>query len=149
MLNIVLPPLTRDATIVASRYFKYNGFLSLGGGKVYHPNQPPNNDVPYSWSPDIPYFPLIIQECPPPSAPGPPGNITKIGCGGCPQDLPDEEFFDWQLANHTVHSLRYAHNKGVPFFIAAGFRRPSVSFPFRLELFDVVDNVFVFHWSHM
>eukprot|EP01043_Picozoa_sp_COSAG02_P098167 COSAG02_NODE_34335_length_485_cov_1.971503_1_plen_117_part_10 len=111
-----------------SRYFKHHGFLSLGGGKVYHPNQPPNNDVPYSWSADIPYFPLIRQACPLPSAPpGPPGNITKIGCAGCPQDLPDEAFFDWQLANHTVHSLRYARSKGVPFFIAAGFRRPCVS----------------------
>jgi arylsulfatase A-like enzyme len=30
------------------QFFKQNGYYSAGGGKVYHPNLPPNNDPP-SW----------------------------------------------------------------------------------------------------
>ena len=47
------------------QWFKHNGYISLGGGKVYHPNQPPNNDVPYSWSPGpLPYFNFTDPDCP-------------------------------------------------------------------------------------
>ena len=28
------------------QWFKQAGFQSLGGGKIYHPNNPPNNDQP-------------------------------------------------------------------------------------------------------
>lgn len=124
---------------------KHHGYLTLGGGKIYHPNQPPNNDIPYSWSPDIPYLPLVRQDCPAPGTPpGVMGNITKIGCGGCPQDLPDEAFFDWQLANHTIHSLRYAKahsdKHGTPFFIGAGFRRPHTPWFIAQRFVDMYDN---------
>mmetsp|Transcript_5125 Transcript_5125/g.15625 ORF Transcript_5125/g.15625 Transcript_5125/m.15625 type:complete len:636 (-) Transcript_5125:95-2002(-) len=108
-----------DMTVIPMpQYFKEHGYLSLGGGKIYHPNTPPNDDEPYSWSQDIPYFPLVHQTCPAPFSPSQPG------CGGCPQQLPDEEFFDWQLANHTIHLMRYAKTTSKPFFIGAGFRRP-------------------------
>jgi arylsulfatase A-like enzyme len=100
-------------------YFKQHGYLSVGGGKVYHPQQPPNNDVPHSWSADIPYFNFHNQLCP--------GDKTLIhNCSGCPQDLPDEHFYDWKLANHTIYSLRHAKAAGQNFYIAAGFRRPHV-----------------------
>ena len=107
-----------DLTVIPlPQWFKLHGFLTLGGGKVYHPDQPPDNDVPYSWSTDVgvPYFDFVHQDCP--------HNVTKIGCGGCPQDLPDAHFYDWQLANATVHHLRFAKADGRPFFVAAGFRR--------------------------
>eukprot|EP00663_Eupelagonemidae_sp_cell21sb_P004491 gene4491-749_t len=98
-------------------YFKQHGFLSLGGGKVYHPGLPPHDDRPYSWSPDIGYFHFERQLCP---------GRKGLGqnCSGCPQDLPDEHFYDWQLANHTIFSLRYARATRQHFYIAAGFRRP-------------------------
>ena len=31
------------------QWFKQSGFESRGGGKIYHPNKPKNNDQPFSW----------------------------------------------------------------------------------------------------
>ena len=31
-------------------FFKTNGYLTMGGGKTYHPNLPPDNDGNLSWS---------------------------------------------------------------------------------------------------
>lgn len=39
-------------------HFKKSGWITLGGGKTYHPNRPTNWDEPYSWSQDRPYFPF-------------------------------------------------------------------------------------------
>lgn len=32
------------------QYFKHNGYLTLGSGKLYHPGVPPDNDCPLSWT---------------------------------------------------------------------------------------------------
>ena len=37
-------------------YFKANGMLTLGSGKLFHPTLPPDNDWPRSWSADHGYF---------------------------------------------------------------------------------------------
>ena len=38
------------------QYFKHNGYLTMGAGKIFHPELPPAKDVPYSWSSDeVPY----------------------------------------------------------------------------------------------
>lgn len=70
------------------------------------------------------------------------------GCGGCPQEAPDEEFYDWQLANHTIHSLRYAKTSGRPFFIGAGFRRPHVPWYINKRFVEMYDNITVFPPAH-
>jgi iduronate 2-sulfatase len=38
------------------QFFKEHGWYAAGGGKVYHPSRPPNNDMPKSW--DV-YAPTI------------------------------------------------------------------------------------------
>ena len=38
------------------QYFKQHGYLTLGGGKLFHPQYPPFNDAPWSWSEGYPYF---------------------------------------------------------------------------------------------
>ena len=45
--------------ITMPEHFKKAGFLTLGGGKTYHPDHPKNWDEPQSWSqvPSQPYFP--------------------------------------------------------------------------------------------
>jgi len=48
-------------------YFKQNGYITLGGGKTYHPGLPPNYDEPLSWSQELPYFPF-----------------NEVGCGTIP-----------------------------------------------------------------
>ena len=39
------------------QYFKQHGYLTLGGGKLFHPEYPPMNDMPWSWSEGYDYFP--------------------------------------------------------------------------------------------
>lgn len=31
------------------QFFKHAGYTTVGGGKIYHPNKPQNNDMPLSW----------------------------------------------------------------------------------------------------
>ena len=133
-------------------WFKRNGYLVFGGGKIYHPNHPKENDKPFSWSDGtklggkIRYFNDHDHDCPSPP-PGPPGSIpaweqekttsrggsdgdtNHVGCGGCVEDKPDEQFYDGRLANWTIRTLQAARQDALygekrPFFIAAGFRRP-------------------------
>lgn len=105
----------------------------LAGGKIYHPNQPKNNDVPYSWSPDLPYFNFTDEAC------SSFHESNKVGCGGCVEDVSDEHFYDFLLANHTVHALRFAKAdpKKRPFFIAAGFRRPHTPWHIAQRFVDL------------
>ena len=107
-------------------HFKNNGYLTLGGGKLYHPGLPPNNDEPLSWSQDAPYFPLKNIACPK-------GTATPF----CAVDAPDDEFFDNQLANHTISLLHLAALLDKPFFIGAGFRRPHVPWRAPTRFFDM------------
>ena len=37
------------------QHFKSRGYVTVGGGKIFHPNLPPDNDYPHSWS-DLPLF---------------------------------------------------------------------------------------------
>ena len=119
------------------QYFKDNGYLSFGGGKIYHPNHPVHNDKP-SWSQgtvkagEFKYFNDPDHGCPDGTGGNP--NVHgegahEGGCAGCPEDKPDEEFYDGRLANWTITALRHAHEDRLygekkPFFIATGFRRP-------------------------
>ena len=54
---MTLTPTARHDWLSLPGYFKLHGFLTLGGGKLFHPNVPPNNDWPTSWSPEYAYYP--------------------------------------------------------------------------------------------
>ena len=103
-----------DKWTAMPEFFRHHGYYVAGGGKVYHPGHPPNNDMPRSWD-------VYFQK-----------NGDDGGCRAnetiydnvCPSDEPDEAFYDFQLANNTVAQLTLAKADGRPFFIAAGFRRP-------------------------
>ena len=40
----------RPEAVSLPQYFKNHGYLVLGAGKLYHTDNPPNHDVPLSWS---------------------------------------------------------------------------------------------------
>ena len=46
------PARTEDGGLWVSLpgYFKTHGYITMGGGKTYHPGLPPNNDGNLSWS---------------------------------------------------------------------------------------------------
>ena len=119
-------------------HFKNNGYTTLGGGKTYHPNHPPNWDEPLSWSQDIPYYSFKSAECPD-EVNEEYHDITKIDTW-CPLDegkYPDSFHYDWKLANHTIELLKYVQNKGGPWFVAAGFRRPHVPWMMPKRFYDM------------
>lgn len=111
------------------QFFKENGYYSAGGGKVYHPNLPPNNDPP-SW--DVYFY----------------ANGDDRGCKQgdslfdkvCPSDEEDSAFYDYNLATETVAQLKKAKSQAKPFFIAAGLRRPHLSFHAPRRFYDMYAN---------
>ena len=88
-------------------HFKKHGYYVSGGGKIYHPNKPPNNDMPLSW--DNYYKP----------------NGDDHGCRSnetiytdvCPSDEPDDAFYDNVLAKLAVEEMAKAKAMTKPFFM--------------------------------
>ena len=134
-----------DPIFPIPQWFKRNGYHVFGGGKIYHPNHPPQNDNPFSWSAGtkfgkIKYFNDHDHGCP--SSPG----ENQVGCGGCPEDKPDEEFYDGRLANWTIDTLRAVkrdsqEGEKKPFFIAAGFRRPHTPWNVPQRFVDMYPKI--------
>lgn len=117
-------------------HFKKSGFTTLGGGKTYHQDHPPNWDEPKSWSQDQPYFPFSPTPCPALA-----GAKSNSWCPLPEDKYPDSYHYDWQLANHTINTLKYVKNKGGPWFVAAGFRRPHLPWKFPKRFWDMYDDV--------
>ena len=134
-----------DPIFPIPQWFKRNGYHVFGGGKIYHPNHPPQNDNPFSWSAGtkfgkVQYFNDHDHGCP--DSPG----ENQVGCGGCPEDKPDEEFYDGRLANWTIDTLRAVkrdsqEGEKKPFFIAAGFRRPHTPWNVAQRFMDMYPKV--------
>jgi iduronate 2-sulfatase len=134
-------------------YFKRHGFLVLGGGKLFHPEVPPNNDWPTSWSPDHAYFPQNPPQGPyscvelGPSSPIPgqcAGHRTahaSTGCTWCAANVSKEAstLADQAIRDNAIAQLRAAAAVAtVPFFIGAGFHRPHVPWVVPHEFFDAL-----------
>jgi iduronate 2-sulfatase len=124
------------------QYFKNLGYKTLGGGKIYHPMHPPNDDVPLSWSPGGYFFANgddggclnsseVIYECVCPSAET---NFTK--------------FYDAALTEAAVEQLRLhvasgggsASASASPFFLGVGLRRPHRSWHVPRRFYDLYPN---------
>ncbi|XP_065191297.1 iduronate 2-sulfatase-like [Sycon ciliatum] len=121
------------------QYFKNHGYYTWGGGKLYHPNLPPKNDEPLSWSQEIPYFPVTDEPCPK-------GTKTPF----CSIDAPLDSFFDHRLSEHTIGLLEAAalNYTDKPFFIGAGFRRPHVSWRAPPRFFDLYNASMIATATH-
>ena len=121
-------------------HFKRSNFTTLGGGKTFHPNHPKDWDGNKSWSSDMPYYPFdyykqnAAYKGPCPGVGGPVGGGASKIDTWCALDEPDENFYDFGLANNTIERLRYAaplyKKQGKPFFIQSGFARPHA--PWRV-----------------
>ena len=90
-------------------HFKNTGYTTLGGGKTYHPGHPPNWDEPLSWSQDICYYSFKSAEC-----------SDKVN-----------------VIIHYIELLKYVQDKGGPWFVAAGFRRPHVPWMIPKRFYDM------------
>ena len=111
-------------------HFKKNGFWTVGSGKLFHPNIPPHDDNPRSWS--INY-----------TDPG--GNV---GCG-CPESgMPGSPMYcelpagtqcpDVVVAQTVVGQLHEwkASHSDQPFFAGLGIHKPHLPWGAPKEFFD-------------
>ena len=113
------------------QYFKENGYISIGMGKIFHPGAPSgNDDVKYSWSPEgLPYF----------HAKEPSANGTSWHSF---EDYKDDQLQDGLIADNAIsvlQALKQNETKGDdrPFFVAVGFHKPHLPFYAPSKYFDL------------
>ena len=115
------------------QYFKENGYLSIGMGKIFHPGAPSGqDDVAYSWS--FPYFHSALQ--------GPYGSQNKTAAAWAFQGFQDNQLPDGQIADQavtTILEIQQNRSKGdnTPFFLAVGFHKPHLPFYAPAKYFDL------------
>lgn len=125
--------------------FKNSGYLTLGGGKLFHPGKPKDNDEPLSWSQDVAYYKFSYymkdSRCPsdPTGTPNSSVDVSKQDTW-CRVDAADADFYDYGLANHTIGLLRRAKADPRPFFIAAGFARPHAPWRVPARYWDMYNG---------
>ena len=114
------------------QYFKDNGYISVGMGKIFHPG-PPNgfDDQKYSWS--LPYYHSPLEQQ---YGPGNHSASWRSFDGFEDNQLPDGQIAD--NAIETLRQLKQNQSKGDdrPFFLAVGFHKPHVPFYAPSKYFD-------------
>ena len=110
------------------QYFKENGYVSIGMGKIFHPGAPSgNDDEAYSWS--LPYY----------HAPNVAGN-HKVWESF--EGYEDDQLQDGKLADNAVKILQEikqnrSHGDNTPFFVAVGFHKPHVPWYAPSKYYDL------------
>ena len=113
------------------QYFKENGYISIGMGKLYHPGPPSGyDDVAYSWSPEgLPYFHSKKR-----------GNMTVSWFSF--EGINDDDLKDGDIADRAVsvlQELRQNKSRGDnrPFFLGVGFHKPHLPFYAPSRYYDL------------
>ena len=110
------------------QYFKENGYISIGMGKIFHPGRPNGfDDKNYSWS--LPYFH---------------GNnkVSSHDCWHSFENISESDLRDGQTADkavETIKQIKQNRTKGdnKPFFLAAGFHKPHLPFFAPSKYYDM------------
>ena len=113
------------------QYFKENGYISVGMGKIFHPGAPNgHDDIAYSWS--LPYYHSPLQ--------GEYGGNTTSSWWSF-DGFEDNQLPDGQIADNAIETLRQLkqnQSKGDdrPFFLAVGFHKPHLPFYAPTKYFE-------------
>ena len=111
------------------QYFKENGYVSIGMGKIFHPGAPSgNDDTAYSWS--LPYFHSSIPR-------DSNGRSWTSYEGYKDNQLPDGDIADHAVI--TLQEIKKNHSLGdnIPFFLAVGFHKPHLPFRAPSKYYDL------------
>eukprot|EP00055_Hartaetosiga_balthica_P008669 m.32958 g.32958 ORF g.32958 m.32958 type:complete len:737 (-) comp6423_c0_seq2:179-2389(-) len=116
-------------------YFKNNNYTTLGHGKLYHPNKPPNWDEPLSWSQTQPYYPPTNSGCSPNHAGG------AVGTWFCPDDQSSiDKFSDHNVTLEAINSLKKVVSEykttGQHFFLGLGLHYPHMTHHVPLSIVE-------------
>ena len=114
-------------------FFRSQGYLTLGAGKLWHQNMGAWNAA-NCWSPEgLPYVPYGNGECP----------NGGEGGGHCVKPEASIEDYDiWTNASAYLSTAASIYrSKGQPFLLMVGFRKPHAPFETTQDAFDRYDNV--------
>ncbi len=134
---------TLPDAVTLPQHFRAHGYRTISLGKVFH-NQgvrqrpvTPFSD-PVSWS-EPPEFAegAHWQDW---VVPGQPGLPSRRGGATQCLDVPDEAYFDGQIAAAAVRRLQSLRNEGQPFFLAVGFWKPHLPFNAPKRYWDHYDR---------
>ena len=111
------------------QYFKENGYVSIGMGKIFHPGAPSgNDDINYSWS--LPYYhsPLHVT--------------NRTSSWWSFEGYEDNQLPDGQIADNAVATLKelkknMTKGNSSPFFLAVGFHKPHLPFQAPSKYYDL------------
>ena len=114
------------------QYFKENGYVTIGMGKLFHPGLPSgNDDEKYSWSPEgLPYFHAQQQRITP-------HNSWMSITGDMVEQLRDTQI--GKRAASVLQELRKNKTQGDnrPFFLGVGFHKPHLPFYAPSSFYDM------------
>ena len=115
--------------VTLPQYFMANGYRVIGGGKMFHGNDP------QSWHEFFPSKQKIKPDDPmPPNRPL--NGIPKTGhFDWGPVDVPNEQMGDWKVADWVIEQLGKKYDK--PFFLGCGFFRPHLPWYVPPKYFDL------------
>lgn len=130
-----VPNATNATTI--PQYFKENGYISIGMGKIFHPGPASGyDDVEYSWSPEsLPYYHADQ-------------NVSSAGGVSWHSfNRPDDKLNDGMIADNAVKVLQQLKQNRTrkgdkrPFFMAVGFHKPHLPFYCPSKYYDLYPSV--------
>ncbi len=113
------------------QYFKSFNYTTLGTGKTYHPNLPPNWDTPFSWSSVRPYvssgnsYPQCTR------------SDSKPSSSVCPIDANVSTFGDAKNAEAAIEDLEFDAAQPNPFFVVFGAHRPHLPWNVPQKFWDM------------
>jgi len=130
-------------------HFRKHGYITLSNGKVFHHRA---DCAERSWS-EEPWYPRVpggdwrnylLAESREGADAGAPGKPFECA------DVPDNAYFDGQIADRTIRDLNRLRQEGRPWFLAAGFLKPHLPFNaprrywdyYRPDDVDLADNPF-------
>ena len=115
------------------QYFKENGYVSIGMGKIFHPGAPSgNDDKAYSWS--LPYFHSAVS-------------IDRGGKSWTSYEgYKDNQLPDGDIADNAISTLQEIKKNrslgdSLPFFLAVGFHKPHLPFQAPSKYYDLYPPV--------
>lgn len=116
------------------QYFKSNGYVTAGMGKIFHNESTgPGHDAP-SWS--IAYRDAKRKAYALPFTPNEKGRGPAVECA----DVPDDTYHDGKLTGMAIDLLDSLSTSKKPFFLAVGFLKPHLPFVAPKKYWDLYDR---------
>jgi iduronate 2-sulfatase len=139
--------------VTLPQYFKQHGYHTEGMGKIFHVGHGNQEDAA-SWS--VPHWRSKVvgyalkkntagkratrEEALFSNVPSKKANQLPKGAAFESADVPDDAYFDGQLADHVIERLKSAAgNADQPFFMAVGFVKPHLPFCAPKKYWDMYD----------